>query len=240
MVNNLFGQYMYKKTLLHNLDPRVKILLLIFISIFLFLFKTYPPFVLISSFITLLILISKIKIINLLKNLKPFIFFFAFILLMYALFSQEKLSEGIIVVWRFILLIIIASILTYSTSITQLVYAIEKLLKPLKLVGVSPRNIAVMVSATIRFIPLLLIEANKIKDAQKSRGANFRKIKHIIQLINTLLIKTFNKASNLADAMESRGYRDYSYSHFRELKLGMKDYISALFVIIIGGISIWM
>jgi len=239
-MGNLFGQYSYKNTLIHKLDPRVKITLVVFISIFLFILRTYISFILASILVIFLIIISKIRIVNILKSLRPFVFFFAFILLMYSLFSKEQFNQGVIVIWRFILLIIIASILTFSTSISQLVYAVEKLLMPLRLVKISPRNIAVMVSATIRFIPLFFLEANKIKDAQKSRGANLKKIKHINGFISRLLRKTFNKASNLADAMESRCYRDYAYSHFRELKLCTRDYISVLFIAIITVVLLWM
>ena len=240
MGNNLFGQYSYKNTLIHGLDPRIKILLVIFISIFLFLIKSFVSFALISVFVIFLVIASKIKLSNILKNIMPFLFFFVFILLMYLLSSREQINQGILTIWRFTLLITIASILTFSTSISQLVYGVEKLFAPLKLFKISPRNIAVMVSATIRFIPLLFSEANKIKDAQSSRGANLKKIKNIIGLINPLLIKIFNKAANLADAMESRCYRDYSYTHFRELRIGIVDYASVLFAMAIMGGLLWI
>lgn len=240
MANNLFGQYRYKNTLIHRLDPRIKILLLILISIFLFLLKSYSSFALISGFIIFLIIISKINMTNIMKSLRPFLFFFIFIFLMYFLFSRSELHKGIITIWRFTLLIIIASILTFSTTTSQLVQAVEKLFAPLKLIRISPRNIAVMVSATIRFIPLLFHEAGKIRDAQKSRGANLKKVKHIIGFANALIRKTFDKASNLADAMESRCYRDHNYSHFMELKIGAKDYASALFTISILSGALWI
>ena len=240
MVNNFLGQYAYKNTLLHRLDPRLKILSVVFLSIFLFFLKAYLSFVLISFIILSLIFISKIRLTNLLRNLRPFTFFFIFILIMHIIFTPNKLNQGIITVWRFTLLIIVASILTFSTSISQLVYAIEKLFTPLKLIKINPRNIAVMVSATIRFIPLLFQEANQIRDAQKSRCTNFKKIKHTIGLIMPLLRKTFNRASNLADAMESRCYRDNNYSHFIELKTTKLDYISALFLITMAGVLLWM
>ena len=240
MANNFFGHYTYKNTLMHRLDPRFKILSVVFLSALFFLLKNYISFIIISCFIILLILISKIKITHLLRSLRPFLFFFVFIFLMYILFTPNKLFQGIITVWRFTLLVIVASLLTFSTSISQLVYAIEKLFAPLKLLKISPRNIAVMVSATIRFIPLLFQEANRIRDAQKSRCTNFKKIKHTIGLVIPLLRKTFNKASNLADAMESRCYRDHSYSNFRKLRLHNIDYISALFLILIVGVSLWI
>ena len=107
MGNNLFGQYAYKNTLVHRLDPRVKILLVVFISIFLFLLKSYYSFIVTTIFIILLIIISKIKLISLLRSLRPFLFFFVFIFLMYLLFARAELNAGLITVWRFTLLIVI-------------------------------------------------------------------------------------------------------------------------------------
>lgn len=240
MGSNFFGHYTYKNTLIHRLDPRLKILSVVFLSLFLFFLKTYLSFALITLLIVLIILISKIKLTNLLRNIRPFLFFFIFILLMYVLFTPDKLAEGIITVWRFTLLVLTASILTFSTSISQLVCAIEKLFYPLKLLKISPRDMAVMLSATIRFIPLLFQEVNKIRDSQKSRCANFKKIKHTVGLIIPLLRKTFNRASNLADAMESRCYRDTNYTHFIELKTTKIDYVSALFLITTVGVLVWM
>src|SRR3989338_5495150 len=203
MRHNLFGQYKYESTLIHRLDPRIKMALVFCISLSLFYIKGYISFIAVSILIFLIAAISKIKLKNMLLNLRPFLFFFVFILLMYALFSRDELSQGIIVVWRFILLIILSSILTFSTSTSQLVYAIEKLFMPLKLAGINSRDVALMVSATIRFIPVLFLESNRIMDAQKARGANIKKIKNIKLFIDSLLRKTFSRASNLADAIES-------------------------------------
>ena len=240
MKPSLFGQYFYKDTLLHKLDPRLKVLSVVFLSVFLFFLDTYLSFMLTSVIIILLIIISKIRFIILARNLRPFLFFFAFILLMYFLFTPNKIEQGIMTVWRFSLLIIIASLLTFSTSVSQLVYAVEKLFAPLKLIMISPRNIAVMISTTIRFVPLLFQEADKIRDSQKSRCANLKKVKHIVGLIIPLLRKTFDRASNLSDAMESRCYRDNNYTHFRELKTSKRDYASALFLIATAGIILWI
>ena len=122
--NLIIGQYVYKNSFIHKLDPRIKILSVVLTSIGLFLIKSYFGFALATIFIAVIALISKIKIKNVLKNLRPFLLFFAFILVMYAFFSKEELAIGFIVVWRFILLIITASILTFSATISDLVLAL--------------------------------------------------------------------------------------------------------------------
>ena len=235
--NLIIGQYVYKDSFIHKLDPRIKILFVILISIVLFLIKSYAGFALAVIFIAAIALLSRIKIKNVLRNLRPFLFFFVFILLMYALFSRNELVKGIITVLRFVLLIIIASVLTFSTTISDLVLALEKLFKPLKIMGIKSRDIAVMVSITLRFIPLFFLEAMKIRDAKLSRLAELKKLKHIKLIVMPLLEKVFKRASNLSDAMESRCYRNYRYSNFKELKLGLRDYVAIVFA---GGMLLWM
>ena len=235
--NLIIGQYVYEDSFIHKLDPRIKIWFVILISIVLFLIKSYAGFALAVIFIAAIALLSRIKIKNVLRNLRPFLFFFVFILLMYALFSRNELVKGIITVLRFVLLIIIASVLTFSTTISDLVLALEKLFKPLKIMGIKSRDIAVMVSITLRFIPLFFLEAMKIRDAKLSRLAELKKLKHIKLIIIPLLENVFKRASNLSDAMESRCYRNYRYSNFKELKLGLRDYVAIVFA---GGMLLWM
>ena len=240
MRHNLFGQYKYESTLIHRLDPRIKMALVFCISLSLFYIKGYISFIAVSILIFLIAAISKIKLKNMLLNLRPFLFFFVFILLMYALFSRDELAQGIIVVWRFVLLVILSSILTFSTSTSQMVYAIEKLFAPLRIIRINSRDLALMASATIRFIPVLFLEANNVMDAQRSRGANIKKIRNIRLLMASLLRKTFNRASNLADAIESRCYRNFGNSNFRELKLSAADYASVLFIALFVGGALWI
>ncbi len=236
--NLILGQYVYKKSLIHKLDPRTKILVMVFISISLFLIKSYYNFIFATIFVIVVALISQIKLKNIFKNLRPFLFFFIFILLMYALFSKNELTKGIITIWRFVLLIIIASMLTFSTTISDLVLAFEKLLIPLKIIKIKARDIAIMISITLRFIPLFFLESIKIRDAKLSRLANLKKLKHIKLIILPLLERLFKRASNLSDAMESKCYRNYGYSNFKELKLDLRDYITI--TIITGGALLWI
>ena len=159
---------------------------------------------------------------------------------MYAFFSKDELIKGLIVVWRFILLIITASVLTFSTTISDLVLALEKLFKPLKIVGVKSRDIAVMVSITLRFIPLFFLEATKIRDAKLSRLADLKKFKHIKLVVIPLLEKVFKRASNLSDAMEARCYRSEGTTNMRELRLGFRDFLAFGVMLILMGVLAWI
>jgi len=238
--NLIIGQYVYKNSFIHKLDPRIKILSVVLISIGLFLIKSYFGFAIATIFIAVIALISKIKIKNVLKNLRPFLLFFAFILVMYSFFSKDELATGFIVVWRFILLIITASILTFSTTISDLVLALEKLFRPLKIIGVKSRDIAVMVAITLRFIPLFFLEATKIRDAKLSRLADLKKFKHIKLVVIPLLEKVFKRASNLSDAIESRCYKSEGTTNMRELRLGFRDFLAFGVMLILTGVLAWM
>src|SRR3989338_3211626 len=161
-----FGQYAHKDSIIHKLDPRIKIFAVIALSTTAFLLETYYKLAVFSLFVLVLIILSKINFSSLIRNLRPFLFIFVFILLLYIFFSRNQLDQGIRTIWRFILFIIIASILTFTTTITSMITAIEKLSAPLKLIKINPRTIALLIALTIRFIPALFLYADRINDAR--------------------------------------------------------------------------
>ena len=225
-----FGQYGYKKSMVHSLDSRLKLLYVLFLSILIFLINDFRQILIFSFFIFVVILLSKIEIKTIIKNLKTFIFIFIFIFAMYVVFSRNDLEQGLITIWRFLMLIMISTVLTFTTTTSSLITAIEKLARPLKIVGIKPRNIAVLVSVTIRFIPVMFINMEKTKEAMISRLADFKKVKNIKTLILVLLEKMFKSASNLSDAMQSRLYNENAKS-YKTLRLGVSDYAS-MFVVV--------
>ena len=156
-----FGQYVHKDSIMHKIDARVKMLAVIAFSIASFLTDSYKGMLYFSAMVLFFIIISKIRFSAMLKNLRPFSFMAIFIIVMYLLFSIEDIHKGIISVWRFILLIIIASILTFTTTISDMITAIEKLLSPVKKLGASPRVFALLISMTIRFIPSMFLYAER-------------------------------------------------------------------------------
>lgn len=226
-----FGQYIHKLSVVHSLDPRLKIICVLLISILIFFIDDVKKILIFSFLIAIIILLSKIEIKHFIKNLRPFLFIFIFIFVMYLLFSRNRLYQGLITIWRFLMLIIISLILTFTTTIASLVTAIERLVKPLKIVNIKPRNIAIMISITVRFIPVMFLNLEKLREAMLSRLANFRKLKYIKLIIFALLERMFKSASNLSDAMQSRLYNE-NVESYKTLKFEKYDYASIIFILI--------
>lgn len=224
-----FGQYRYKDTILHSLDPRIKIIYVLVLSILAFLSKSTNDILTFSLFILICILLAEIDVKTIIKGLKSFYFIFIFLFLMYLIFSPGQLKHGLITIWRFLMFILISLTLTYTTPISSLVAALERLVKPLKIFGIKPRNIAIMTSIAIRFIPVMFVNFEKTKDAMSSRLADFKKMKHIRTLIILMLHKMLKSASNLSDAMYSRLYNEGIESKTL-LKFQKYDYLSLVFV----------
>lgn len=226
-----FGQYRFKNSFAHKLDSRLKLIFVVVLSILIFLINDINRILFFSFFILIVILLSKIELKNILKNLKPFYLMFIFIFLMYLIFSRNNLVQGFIAIWRFLMLLVMSFALTYTTTISSLVAAVESLAMPLKLFGIKPRNIALMISMAIRFVPAMFINLSREKEAMASRLADFRKFKHIRLMILSLLDRMLKSASTLSDALHSRLYNENAENH-RILRLSAYDYISAAMFIV--------
>ncbi|MBI2651673.1 energy-coupling factor transporter transmembrane protein EcfT [Candidatus Woesearchaeota archaeon] len=200
-----FGQYIHKNSAIHKLDARVKILSVFLLSLFASTIKSYDKMAILTFFVIFTVMLAKIGIIRLIKSLKPFFYMYLFIILMYTLFSKNQLLIGILTVWKFALFVVIGAILTFTTTITSLTNAIEKLLMPLKFFGINQRNVSLLLSLAIRFIPSFFLYAEKIKDARVSRLGAF-KIRHLNLLVAPLMERLFKTASTVSEAMLSRNY----------------------------------
>ena len=224
-----FGQYYESRSVIHKTDPRIKIILLILLIVFIFLAKN--GFALGFAVVSVLavMLITKIPIKLYFKNMKailPVLIFTAVLNLFYGesgkvLLSFWKLqittdgvSRAVFMATRIILLIFISSALTYTTTPNDLTDAIERLLSPLKYVGLknAVHTLAMMMTIALRFIPTLIEEAEKIMNAQKARGADLEngklteRVKALIPILIPLLISSVRRAYELAEAMECRCY----------------------------------
>lgn len=235
-----FGQYHYRDSLLHRLDPRIKLAGVLLLSLFPFFIGEMKRAIFLTVFVFGLILIGKMPLERVWKGMRAFLPYFVFLLLIYIVVPPHDFLKGIITIWRFLILIIVSSILLFCTTISSLLAALEFYLGPLAILGIRPRNIAVMAATTIRFVPLLFEKVDRTKDAMVSRGADFRKIKHLKAFVGSLLGKAFTRANNLADAMYSRGYRDTNFTKYFRLKAGMIDFFSlAILALIVLGIGFW-
>lgn len=242
-----FGQYYGANSPLHHLDPRNKILLLIINIVFLFLTKNIPALAVCAVQTAVIILASRVPLKMFLKNIKtilPIIIFTSVINLFYGggevLISFWRISitsggvyRAVYMAVRIILLILISSVLTYTTTPNDITDAIESLLSPLKFIGLGTavHMLAMMMTIALRFIPTLVEETEKIINAQKARGADlesgglFQRIRALIPVLIPLLISSVRRAYELAEAMECRCYNGgVGRVRMKQLKLSVLDF----------------
>lgn len=263
MLQNItLGQFFPGKSILHRLDPRTKIILLFVLMIAIFAAEGWAAYALLSCVTVALIFLSQVPPLTVLKSVKPLSWIILFTLLIHCVshdgevlakiyvfkLTTEGIVYGAMISLRLILLIVLASLLTFTTSPLQLTDATEKLLSPLKKIGVPAHELAMMMTIAIRFVPTLLEETDKIIKAQKSRGLDFesgnfiRRLKAMIPILVPLFLSSFRRADELAMAMEARCYRGgEGRTHMKVLHLSRADFGAAAFVVTIcaavGGLS---
>ena len=256
------GQFFPGNSILHHLDPRTKIISLFVLMIVIFTAKGWVAYLTLTFMTIALIFLSKVPPLTVLKSVKPLAWIILFTLLIHfvshdgevlAKFYVFKVTtEGIIygvqISLRLILLIVLSSLLTFTTSPLKLTDATEKLLSPLKKIGVPSHELAMMMTIAIRFVPTLIEETDKIIKAQKSRGLDFesgglsKRLRAMIPILVPLFLSSFRRADDLAVAMEARCYRGgEGRTHMKQLCLTKKDFYAAAIVILIcagiGGLS---
>ena len=221
------GQYYQTDSALHRLDPRVKLVGTFAYLIALFVVDSWVGYLLAALFLAAMIKLSNVPFRYIVRGMKT-ILFLLMITVCFNLFltpgeviwqfgflkmSKEGLSFAIKMALRLSLLILGSSIMTLTTTPTQLTDALESLMRPLKKVHVPVHEISMMMSIALRFIPILMEETDKIMKAQIARGADFesknliKKIKSLVPLLVPLFISAFRRANDLAMAMEARCYR---------------------------------
>ncbi len=254
------GQYFPGHSILHKMDPRMKILLLIGFIIFIFAARNFAALAIICAAVFGVMCISGVTPKMYFKSIKGI----AFIVIVTAglnLFygtgdplwewkflkiTQSGINTAIFIAVRIIALVLISAVLTYTTSPTDLTDGIEKLLKPLTFFHIKVHEIAMMMTIALRFIPTLLEETDKIMSAQKARGADFEsgsaivRIKALIPILIPLFVSAFRRAFELAMAMESRCYRGGDgRTRMKVLKYTKYDYAAAaVSVAIFAGVII--
>ena len=252
------GQYYPGNSLIHRLDPRTKILVTLFFIIALFLAAGAVSYGILWGFVFLIILLSRLPLLLVLKSIKPL---WIIIVLTMAIHMFTGQGENIIFSWKFfkvtqeglemglkmsmrlILLLLISSILTFTTSPIVLTDGIEALLRPFKRLGVPAHELAMMMTIALRFIPTLLEETDRIMKAQTARGADFssgnlmQRAKNMLPLLIPLFISAFRRADDLAVAMEARCYRGgEGRTRMHELMYYGRDYAALTTVFILIGL----
>ena len=221
------GQYYPADSVIHKLDPRVKLFGTLIYIISLFVFKGLPAFILAAIFLVVLIKLSKVPFSYMVKGLKTIVLIMLFAavfnlfltpgtkLVSFWIFTitYEGLKNAVVMMVRLIFLIIGTSLMTLTTTPNELTDGLEKALSPLKYIKVPVHEIAMMMSIALRFIPILIVETDKIMKAQMARGADFehgnliQKAKNMVPLLVPLFVSAFRRANDLAMAMEARCYR---------------------------------
>ncbi len=221
------GQYYQTDSGLHRRDPRVKLIVVILYIVSIFLYRKPLPFLLAALFLALCVGLSKVPFSYIVRGLKAVVV----LMLFTAVFNLFSTPGETLVAWgglkitkegaliaafmaaRLVLLIIASSLMTLTTTPTQLTDAMEKLLWPLQKIHLPVHEVAMMMSIALRFIPILLEETDKIMKAQMARGADFesgnllRRLKAMVPILVPLFISAFRRANDLAMAMEARCYQ---------------------------------
>lgn len=221
------GQYYQTESVIHRLDPRVKLVGTLAFIMSLFFFKNFYAYLVAAVFLTIVIRLSKVPFRFMVKGMKT-ILFLLIITVFFNLFltpgevlisvwkitiTKEGLKTAINMAIRLTMLIIGSSIMTLTTTPNNLTDGMEKGMSPLKVFKVPVHEVAMMMSIALRFIPILLEETDKIMKAQIARGADFesgslfKRAKALVPLLVPLFISAFRRANDLAMAMEARCYR---------------------------------
>ena len=236
------GQYFPGNTIVHRLDPRTKILVLILYIVALFLASGWVGYGVMIVVTAVCMLLSHIKPANIFKGLKPMLLIIAFTAALNLFYTKgtpvlpgwiitwEGIAQAVKMILRITLLIAGTFLLTYTTSPMELTDGMERLLSPLKKIGLPIHELTMMMSMALRFIPTLIEETDKIMSAQKARGADFengtlvQRAKALLPILVPLFVSSFRRADELAVAMECRCYHGGSgRTRMKQLHMTWQD-----------------
>ncbi len=222
------GQYFPGNSIIHRLDPRTKLIMLVVYIVALFMAKSWLSYAVMFAFLAFSVKISTIPPKSIIRGMKPLVMILVFTGVLNIFFTQEGtvlvdfwiititsggISRAVLMMLRILMLISCTFLLTYTTSPIALTDGLETLMNPLKKIGVPVHELSMMMCIALRFIPTLIEETDKIMCAQKARGADFEsgslvdRAKALVPILVPLFIGAFRRADELATAMESRCYQ---------------------------------
>jgi energy-coupling factor transport system permease protein len=252
MEKMIFGRYVPGDSILHRMDPRSKLIIVFLFVCVVFIANNAWTYGILAAYTFIMVGMSKIPPRFLYGGLKPILLLVVFTFLLHVFMTKEGelvfdlgwlkiyeggIRQGIFISLRFFLLILITSLLTLTTTPIEITDGLETLLNPLKKVHFPVHELALMMSISLRFIPTLMQETDKIMKAQTARGVEYNsgpikeRIKAIVPLLIPLFISSFKRAEELAVAMEARGYKGgEGRTKYRQLTWGMADTGMILFL----------
>ena len=244
----IFGRFVPGDSFVHRLDPRSKLSFVLLFVIAVFMANNAATYGLLLGFSLFVIYVSRIRLYFIINGLKPILFLIAFTFLMHLFLNkegallvdwkiikiyEEGIRQGFFISIRFLVLVLITSILTLSTSPISITDGMEDLLGPFKRFKLPVHELALMMSISLRFIPTLMDETDKILKAQLARGSDIstgsvkERIRAVVPLLVPLFVSAFKRAEELAIAMEVRGYRGgEGRTRYRQLKWGWRDTVT--------------
>ncbi|MDR2660613.1 MAG: energy-coupling factor transporter transmembrane protein EcfT [Lactobacillaceae bacterium] len=256
-MNNIFGRFVNTKSYVHNLDPRTKLVINFFFTIFLVFNNSFYQYLASTVLVLLAVFFSNLSLKTYLEGLKTIIFLIVFSFFLQVLFthpnnandtlikfsiisiSKTGFINALLVMYRFLLMVILTTVFTATTTSTQIAEAIRKVLLPLKKIHLPIESFSIMISIALRFVPILSDEFQEIMYAQKSRGLNLstgsllKRSKAFVPIFIPLIVQSFLKAENLADVMTVRGFNDPDKrTHFHQLKYRINDFLVYLLFLI--------
>lgn len=250
----LFGRYIPGHSFVHKMDPRAKLILSLLYIIAVFMSNSWLAYGV--SFLVAVVIIASSSIAPKLfwDGVKPLIGVILLTMIIQVFFgvgghvywhwgilsiTSNGLLNAIYIAIRFILIILVSTVLTLSTSPLEISGAIESLFMPLKKLHFPVYEMALMLSIALRFVPTLIDETEKILNAQRSRGANFSsgsimtRLKKLVSILIPLFESAFSRAEELATAMESRGYQGgEGRSKYRVLNYTKNDILGTIFMVL--------
>lgn len=255
MNNMILGRYIPGNSIIHQLDPRGKLLSMFLFIFLLFWANNIQTNVLLFAFVFGLMYVTRISVAFYVKGLKSMIFIIAFTTL-FQLFATSQgtvlyywwffrvtdqgLMQAAIIFCRFLLIIFYSTVLTVTTTPLSLADAVEKILTPFKIIKVPAHEIGLMLSMSLRFVPTLVDDTNRIMNAQRARGVDFgegnllKKIRSFIPILIPLFTSSFKRADALAIAMEARGYRGgEGRTRYRNLQWKIKDTLAIVVILLL-------
>lgn len=256
------GQFFPGNSLIHKIDPRAKIVSLLVLIVSLFLCRNFFSLGLLFILSVTAVLVSRISLKVILSGLKMIVALVVFTGVLQIFYNDDGeiwwkpfekydfavtsggVYSAVFIIIRIVSLILLSSLLTYTTSPTMLTDAIERLLSPLKLFKINVNSLAMMMTIALRFIPTLIEEINIIMSAQKARGADLetgtliQRAKALVPIFVPLIVNSFRRAYELAFAMECRCYTgDNKRTRMKVMKLSLRDFmVFAIIIILVAAV----
>lgn len=250
----IFGRYIPGDSIVHRIDARAKLVFVFLFIAIVFLANNWITYGLLIAFTLTIVAVSGIRFYFIVSGLRPVLFLLVFTFLLHTFFTKEGtvlldlgfteiytggVIQGIFIAIRFFVLVVMTTILTLTTTPISITDALELLLNPLKKIKLPVHELALMMSISLRFIPTLMDETDKIMKAQMARGSDMttgpfkERMKAVVPLLIPLFVSAFKRAEDLATAMEVRGYKGgEGRTRYRQLDWNLRDTVALLLLLV--------